>query len=67
MNNNGLLWVLQSDFVSNKNNYEVSLYDVAENGGVKYILIRYAYSTGGNLIGAGHEMIAVNEVDMFYD
>lgn len=32
MNNNGLLWVLQSDFVSNKNNYEVSLYDVAENG-----------------------------------
>ena len=33
----------------------------------KYILRRYAYSTGGSLIGAGHEMIAVNEVDMFYD
>ena len=63
----GLLWILRADFISNKNNYDVSLYDVEEDGGVKYILIRYSYSIDSNLIGAGHEMIAVNEIDSFYD
>ena len=67
MQDNGLLWILHADFISNKNNYDVSLYDVAENGGVKYILIRYSYSLNSNLIGAGHDLIAVNSVELFYD
>ena len=67
MDTKGLLFILPPQFISRKNTHKVSVYDVNENGGVKYILIRYSYSLGGNLIGAGHGMLAVNEVLGFYD
>lgn len=65
MQNRGVLWVLPAGFITNKHEYSVSLYDVSESGGVKYILIRYGLGT--NLIGASHELVAVNKVDEFID
>ena len=67
MDSKGLLFILPSQFISGGDTHKVSVYDVNENGGVKYLLIRYGYSLGGNLVGAGHGMVAVNEVEEFYD
>lgn len=67
METKGLLWILDAGFISNKDKHNLSVYDVAEDGGTKYILIRYTYGLGGNLIGAGHGMIAVNKVSEVYD
>lgn len=65
MQNRGVLWVLPAGYITNKHEYSVSLYDVSEGGGVKYILIRYGL--GANLIGASHEMVAVNDVVEYID
>ena len=67
MDTAGLLFILPSQFISGDDTHKVSVYDVNENGGVKYLLIRYGYSLGGNLVGAGHGMVAVNKVEEFYD
>lgn len=67
MNERGLLWVLGKGFISYKTNYDVSLYDVKENGRVKYVLIRYGYGWRGNLMGSGHSMAVVNDVIEYED
>lgn len=67
METKGLIFILPAQFISGGDTHKVSVYDVNENGGVKYLLIRYGYSFGGNLVGAGHGMVAVNKVQETYD
>lgn len=59
MSNNGLLFILPYEFFSTGRSYRCTLYDVAENGSVKYILMKYSV---GFAVAAAGSVYAVTEV-----
>lgn len=59
MSDKGLMFVLPRGFIGKGDTYNVSLYDVEENGTIKYILETYAV---GSPVGAGGDILAVNDV-----